>query len=172
MLKFYDHAVTFVEFPDEIALCVNITNCPCCCEGCSEPWLKEDIGEPLTEQAIDMLITAHPGCTTFGLMGGDRDHKEIARISDYIHKKYQMKVGFYSGADEVDQKLINFVDFYKVGRWIKPQGDESTWSSQVCGPINFPFSNQKYFEKHDGKLIDATYKFRQTPLGRLSRYVL
>ena len=34
MLKVYDVAVTMSEFPDEITLAVNISNCPGMCDGC------------------------------------------------------------------------------------------------------------------------------------------
>ena len=58
MLKYWnqDTTVTFSEFPDEVTLCVNISNCPGMCENCSEAYLQGDIGEYLTNDAIDTLI--------------------------------------------------------------------------------------------------------------------
>lgn len=126
MLKFYGSAVTFSEFPDEIALCVNISNCPCKCKGCSETFLREDIGVYLTNEKIQELVDANPGCTVFGLLGGDINHSDIIRISEYIHKNTNLKLGFYSGEDYLDINLIPYVDFYKIGRWIMPKGDPAT----------------------------------------------
>ena len=38
-MKYTDTQVTFSEFPDEIALCINISNCPWHCPGCHSPEL-------------------------------------------------------------------------------------------------------------------------------------
>lgn len=126
MLKVYDYAITFSEFPDEIALCLNISNCPCHCEGCSENYLKEDIGKELTHELIDELMIKYKdyGITLIGFMGGDRDHKEILQMLNYIKAKYQLKVGVYSGLDYIDLDLINVLDYYKIGRFILPKGEE------------------------------------------------
>ena len=34
MLKYVDSQITFREIPDEITLCINISNCPFRCKGC------------------------------------------------------------------------------------------------------------------------------------------
>ena len=47
MLKYVDTLVSFQEVPDEISLCINISNCPCHCDGCHSPYLADDIGEYL-----------------------------------------------------------------------------------------------------------------------------
>jgi anaerobic ribonucleoside-triphosphate reductase activating protein len=49
MLKYVDTAVTFAEFPNEVSLCINISGCPCCCDGCHSPYLSKDIGEHSAE---------------------------------------------------------------------------------------------------------------------------
>ena len=49
MLKYFDYSVTFAEFPDEVSLCVNLSNCPNKCEKCSESWLAQDIGTVLNK---------------------------------------------------------------------------------------------------------------------------
>ena len=173
MLKYYDTAVTMSEFPDEISLCVNITNCPGLCEGCSEPWLRKDIGTLLTNDEIDRLVALHPGCSVFGLMGGDIDHDDVGRVARYVHEKYpHLKVGFYSGFDYIDLSLVPVIDCYKIGQWIQPSGSPSEWWKQRCGSLCFTFSNQRYFEIRDNKIIDATNKFGNTPIGDLRRYIV
>ena len=37
--------VTFSEFPNEISLCINISQCVCNCSGCHSSYLAEDIGD-------------------------------------------------------------------------------------------------------------------------------
>ena len=172
MLKYYDIAVTFSEFPDEIALCVNITSCPCHCAGCSEPWLHQDIGQPLDDNALQELLDKHPHCTVFGLMGGDADHQDVRRIAEYVHAHSNMKVGFYSGYDYINMALVPYIDYYKVGRWIAPMGEEKDWHLRSCGPLQFPFTNQKFFRREGDKLIDCSYLFRTHPLNDLSRYIV
>ena len=44
MLKYVDTKVTFAEVPNEISLCINISNCPCKCHNCHSSYLAEDIG--------------------------------------------------------------------------------------------------------------------------------
>ena len=172
MLKYYDTAVTFAEFPDEIALCINISNCPCRCSHCSEPWLREDIGVELTAEEILRLLKANPHCTVIGLMGGDADHDDVIRIIDCIRANSNIKVGFYSGLDCIDMRIALRVDFYKIGRWIAPEGDPKDWHKRSCGPLVFPFSNQRYFECRGAQLYDATEKFRKAPLNDLQRYIV
>lgn len=179
MLKVYDSAVTFTEFPDEVTLCVNISNCPGGCDNCSEPWLREDVGTPLTEEEIDKLIGEHPGITVFGLMGGDNDHNDVARIANYIHSKYSsLKVGMYSGRDFLNMKLLECLDLYKIGRWITPKGPVEEWHKTNNGVLQFPWSNQLLFEKFYNPLlkeytwINTTSKFRKQPLGDPKRYII
>lgn len=173
MIKYCEHTITFAEFPDEIALCVNISNCPGTCEACSEPYLRQNIGTELTDEQIDYLILSNPGITLFGFMGGDSDHKDIIRAAKHIKEFFpNIKIGMYSGRDSLDLDLIPYLDCYKIGRFILPKGPVEEWSKQNCGPLVFPFSNQLYFEKHEGNLVNATYKFRQHIISDLSKYIL
>ena len=173
MLKVYDSAITFAEFPDEITLAVNISNCPGMCDGCSEPWLLEDVGEELTEDKIDSLIAEHPDITVFGLMGGDSDHDDVARIADYIHGKYpKLKVGMYSGREFLNMKLLECLDLYKIGRWIMPKGPASEWHLTNNGVLQFPWSNQLLFEKLGDRWYNATWKFRKEKIGNPARYII
>lgn len=175
MLKYWepDTSVTFSEFPDEIALCVNITNCPGMCKNCSEPWLLEDKGILLTDKEIDKLISKYPDCTLFALMGGDRDHIAVIGIANYIHLKYpQIKVGMYSGRDYLDMNLLKCLDAYKIGRWITPEGPIEDWPKTNNGPLVFPWSNQLYFVKEGDNWVNKTHLFRKNPLGNLNHYII
>lgn len=172
-LKYYDYATTFSEFPDEIALCVNISGCPCHCDNCSESWLRPWVGTLLTNDEIDRLIKENDDITLFGLMGGDSNYEDCIRITNYIHEKYPgLKVGIYSGRDWLDLELAKVIDIYKIGRWINPTGPVDEWHQTNNGVLQFPWSNQLYFEKIDGKLVNTTYKFRKEKVGNPARYII
>lgn len=124
MLKFVDTAVTFSEFPNEISLCINISNCPNKCKNCHSAYLQEDIGTVLDLQHLINLIDANKGITCIGLMGGDRHPEEIDDIAQMIKAYYpELKVGWYSGNDEISKDIdkSNF-DFIKVGSYIEKLG--------------------------------------------------
>ena len=53
-MKYLNTEIGFIEFPNEISLLINITNCPFHCEGCHSPELWENIGIELTKQVKAM----------------------------------------------------------------------------------------------------------------------
>ncbi len=173
-LKYYDVAITMSEFIDEIALCVNITGCPCHCDNCSEPYLRPYVGTLLTNEEIDKLIRENPGITVFGLMGGDSNYEDCIRVTNYIHSKYpKLKVGIYSGRDWLDLELAKVIDIYKIGRWIQPNMSQpETWKDHTWGPLVWPVSNQLYFVKVGNKLVNMTYRFREKPIGNWAQYII
>lgn len=175
MLKYWkpDTSITFAEFPDEICLAVNISNCPGMCEECSEEYLQGDIGDYLTNEEIDTLIKEHSDITVFGLMGGDSEHKDVVRIANYIHEKYpNIKVGMYSGREFLNMELLNCLDLYKIGRWIPPKGPVEDWHKYNWGPLVFPYSNQLLFEKIGGMWFNITYKFRKEVINNPERFII
>ena len=55
MLKYTTAQVTFRELPDEVTLCINISNCPIHCPECHSKELWGDIGTDLTiEEFLDI----------------------------------------------------------------------------------------------------------------------
>ena len=122
MLKYYDYAIVFEEVPDEITLALNISNCPGMCDGCSEPWLLQDVGTELTTEELDKLIGLNPHITCVGFMGGDNDHEAVYELTKYIHDTYHtIKVAMYSGREYLNLKLAQVLDYYKIGRFIMPK---------------------------------------------------
>lgn len=158
MLKYVDTLVSFSEVPDEITLCINISNCPCHCIGCHSSYLAEDIGEKLTLDKIYKLIENNEGITCICFMGGDSSPKEIDMFARCIKDLYDIKVAWYSGRQELNKDILleNF-DFIKLGPYI-----------EELGPLNSKTTNQKMYKivhnhYEDGtagyKLEDITYKF-------------
>ena len=149
MVKYTDTAITFEEVPDEISVCINISNCPNNCEGCHSSYLKEDIGDPLNEDAIDKIIDTTHGITCICFMGGDRDPEEVNRLANYVRNKSNLKICWYSGKQDLSDKieLKNF-DYIKLGPYIPEKG-----------PLNVKTTNQKLFAIQNEKMTDVTSRF-------------
>ena len=95
MLKYVDTKVTFSEVPDEISLCINISNCPCHCKNCHSPYLAEDIGEPLDLQHLTNLIDSNKGITCVCIMGGDANSSDVDDIAQDIKEYYPKQYDEY-----------------------------------------------------------------------------
>ena len=150
MLKYVDSKVVFAEIPDEITLAINISNCPCHCEGCHSPYLAEDIGEPLDLQHLTNLIDSNRGITCVCIMGGDANPSEVDDIAQDIKEYYpELKVGWYSGRQELskDIELSNF-DFIKLGPY-----------KEEFGPLNSKTTNQRFYKVNGKELVDITSRF-------------
>ena len=148
MLKFLETLVTFSEVPDEISLCINITNCPCHCPDCHSKHLWTDTGEELTESTLIHLINKNKHISCVCLMGGDADVQSVNNLAKVI-KNNNLKSAWYSGQAKIHKDIdINNFDYIKVGPYIKERG-----------PLNNPNTNQVLFNIVDGNLIDITNKF-------------
>ena len=89
MLLVYSHAISLLEVPNEISLCLNISECPCKCKGCSEPYLQESRGTPLTIEFLNRLLDKYKNynLTCISFMGGDSDHIYLLDILKYVKDK-------------------------------------------------------------------------------------
>ncbi len=157
MLKYVETKVTFSEIPDEITLCINISNCKCKCKNCHSPYLTNNVGNDLTDKVIDALILKNEGISCICFMGGDSAPHDIKHLAMYIKKKYpKLKVAWYSGKELIPLRItlnIHNFDFIKLGPY-----------KEEYGPLNFPTTNQRLYKvnissskKYD--LEDITYKF-------------
>lgn len=150
MIKYVDAKVVFAEILDEITLAINISNCPCHCEGCHSSYLAEDIGEPLDLQHLTDLIDRNKGITCVCIMGGDANPSEVDDIAQDIKEYYpELKVGWYSGRQELSKDIdLNNFDVIKLGPYI-----------EELGPLDNKTTNQRIYEVHEGKLKDVTSRF-------------
>lgn len=137
-MKYTDTQVVFEEIPDEITLCVNISNCKFHCPDCHSKHLWEDIGYELNETSIDYLIDKNKGVSCICFMGhgnfdGWIEMKEYAR---YIKKNHNdMKVALFSGNDILPLDELQEFDYIKTGRYISE-----------LGPLNSPSTNQRMYK--------------------------
>ena len=158
-MKYCETAITFSEVPDEVTLCINISNCPCHCKGCHSAYLAEDIGEELTFEVLDFLIKKNEGITCVAFMGGDVEPATVNDLASYVKESYpNVKTAWYSGRQELskDIEIKNF-NAIKLGPYI-----------EELGPLNSKTTNQRFYEvlqavDVEGKLYyglsDVTYKF-------------
>ena len=155
MLKYVDTKVVFQEVPNEITLAIDISNCPCHCEGCHSSYLADDIGEPLDLQHLTDLIDSNRGISCVCIMGGDANPSEVDDIAQDIKEYYpELKIAWYSGRQELskDINLENF-DYVKLGPYIKDKG-----------PLNSLTTNQRFYKViHTSVpstlLVDQTHLF-------------
>lgn len=152
MLRYTEAEITFAEIPDEISLCINISNCPCHCEGCHSSYLAQDIGKELNEDELTHLIDRNKGISCVAFMGGDASPHEIHTLAMYIREHYpNLKIAWYSGREQIHIRaalnLQNY-DYIKIGPYMPDRG-----------PLNNPNTNQKFFKITNGELENITYKF-------------
>lgn len=157
MLKYVDTKVVFQEVPDEVTLAINISNCPCHCEGCHSPYLAEDIGTELTIEELTTLGTETEGITCICFMGGDSDPKRINKLAKWVTEELDLKVAWYSGRqyipDEIDIKNFHYI---KIGPYIPKLGglDKET-TNQIMYRVDYNFNSNTYITR------EITYKFRK-----------
>jgi anaerobic ribonucleoside-triphosphate reductase activating protein len=128
MLRFLETKVVFREIPDEITLSINITNCPIRCKDCHSKHLWENVGSDLTITKLNHLITENKGITCICFMGGDSDTNYLNNLAKYIKSNYNIKVGWYSGQDTIDNMInLEYFDYIKIGHFNgKPLNDKDT----------------------------------------------
>lgn len=151
-MKYVDTLVSFSEIPDEITLCINISNCPNKCEGCHSPWLQGNIGIELNNYELYDIINKNSGISCVCFMGGDSNPEEINDLAIKIKSK-NLKVGWYSGNSEISDKInIKNFDYIKIGPYLKDKG-----------PLSDKNTNQKMYKiihfTGMNSLKDITYKF-------------
>lgn len=155
MLKYIDTKVVFAEIPDEITLAINISGCPCHCKGCHSAYLAEDIGEPLHEDSLKILIEKNKGISCVVFMGGDSEPSTINKLAEFVKEMYpKIKIAWYSGRPHISLEIdISNFDFVKVGSYEEDKG-----------PLNKRTTNQRFYKvihasTEKSELYDITYKF-------------
>ena len=138
MLKYVNYDIVFQEFPDEVTLAINLSLCPNGCPGCHSAYLKDDIGEELTEERLFALLDDVEGeVTCVGFMGGDNDPAAVERLAQAVKQRFgdRLKTGWYSGRDEwpADRAAFNYV---KLGPYRAEQG-----------PLKSPTTNQRLYRR-------------------------
>lgn len=140
-------SVVLEEIPDRVSLAVDISNCTGLCEGCHSPFLRKDIGEKLTLDAVRALLDDNFGVNCFLLLGEGNDHTALINLAVDIRKAYPaLELALYSGRESVEDEIYRVFDYVKVGPY-----------RSSYGPLNNPATNQRLYRVH-----------HQLPAGRKS----
>ena len=126
-------SVVLEEIPDRVSLAVDISNCRGNCVGCHSPFLKEDIGEPLTPAVIDALVRDNFGVDCFLFLGEGRDGETLMALAAHV-RSLGLFPALYSGRSEVEDAVWQAFDYVKVGPY-RPE----------CGPLNSNTTNQRLY---------------------------
>ena len=171
MLKYTTAQVTFREIPDEITLCINISNCPIHCPDCHSKELWNNVGIELTPKEFNHLIEENKGITCICFMGGYwPDIYKLLETWKYQYNKKPLflpfKLGWYTGISDIKtffnskeshfwSNFIRWIKYVKFGQYIKE-----------LGPLDSPTTNQRFYKAKDVYLLDPldyyediTYKF-------------
>nr|DAU84736.1 MAG TPA: anaerobic ribonucleoside-triphosphate reductase activating protein [Caudoviricetes sp.] len=162
MLKYTDAKVVMAEVPNEITLAINISGCPCHCNGCHSAYLAEDIGIPLNEKTLQVLIDKNKGVSCIAFMGGDNSPYDILKLAKWVKENTVLAVAWYSGRQEIAKEItqnLKWFNYIKIGPYI-----------EEFGPLDCKTTNQKFYEVIPLKeyysngsrlfgLDDITYKF-------------
>ena len=159
MLKYHNFDIVFQEIPDETTLAINITGCPYKCPGCHSPHLREDTGEPLTQEALLSILERYgEDITCICIMGGDARPLEVQALAGWIKRDLHLRSAWYSGSETLlpGVDVLNF-DYIKIGPYI-----------EAAGGLKSPATNQRLYRVgEDGRLADITSLFQKQnkPLG-------
>lgn len=150
-------SVVFEEIPDKVTLMLEISQCQNNCVGCHSPWLRNDIGEPLTPTALGELLVKNDGVNCVLFSGEGADHDYLAYMASIAHKygDGKLEVGVYSGREDLGddaKKYEKVFDYIKVGPYM-----------EQYGPLNKETTNQRLYhivrDDSETKWIDITNKF-------------
>jgi anaerobic ribonucleoside-triphosphate reductase activating protein len=152
MLKYVNTGIVFQEIPDEVTLAINISNCPCRCPGCHSQYLWEDIGLPLTSDALDDMIARYgQDITCIAFMGGDANPRAVAQLAQYVHEVHpEFHVAWYSGRIRLPAAVrATDFDYIKIGPYIRH-----------LGPLKERTTNQRLYRiLPTGEQQDITSRF-------------
>ena len=149
MIKYVPEMTSVVmeEIPDRVTLAVDISNCRGNCKGCHSPFLREDIGEPLTEEVIRKLVGENFGVNCFLFLGEGQDPETLVTLAACV-RKLGLEAALYSGRTELEPSLQEAFDYIKTGPYIPAKG-----------PLNQPTTNQRLYHRVEGEWVDITSRF-------------
>ncbi len=137
--------IVLEEIPDKVTLAVEITNCQGSCPGCHSPFLRKDIGEELTEKALDAMLDDNFGVNCLLFLGEGNDRGALLRLAAYIRThRPGLELALYSGRTSVEKEITEMFDYVKIGPYIAERG-----------PLNERTTNQRLYRRG----VDITSRF-------------
>ena len=151
MLRYVDTDIVFQELPDEVTLAVNLSGCPCRCPGCHSKHLWADVGEPLTEGAVECLLARQrQEVTCISLMGGDAEPQEVDRLAAWLRRRFpRLRIAWWSGRSLLSPQVnLANLDYVKLGPYLSH-----------LGSLKSRRTNQRLYRVVQGRLHDITSVF-------------
>lgn len=156
MIKYVPEMTSVVleEIPDRVTLAVEISNCRGNCTGCHSPFLRQDVGAPLTPAVIDALVRDNFGVNCFLFLGEGQDPETLLALAAHV-RALGMPAALYSGRAEVEEAVWAAFDYVKLGPYLPERG-----------PLNDRNTNQRLYralgpeETETADLVKAGRKFR------------
>lgn len=152
LLKYSNYDVVFQEVPGEVALAINITQCPHHCDGCHSAVLAGDFGNYLKDDIGSILKQYGDYITCVLLMGGDQHMSDLVSVLRRIKRETKLKTGVYSGSDDFGlfEPAFPYLDFLKIGPYKKE-----------LGGLTSSNTNQRFYRKENGEWVDRTQLFQR-----------
>lgn len=148
-MRLASYDIVFSEIPGEVTLALNLSECPCHCEGCHSTHLWDSTGEVLDETLMEGLLSQYGNSVScVCLMGGDREPAEAARMGQII-KKHGLKSAWYSGREQMPP--LDAFDYVKLGAYTPSRGGLDT-----------PGTNQRMLKIVGDATEDITHLMRKT----------
>lgn len=140
MIKYVPQLTSVVleEIPDKLSLAVEISRCRGNCPGCHSPFLQTDIGQELTPEVVDRLLSDNFGTDCFLFLGEGQDPEALVDLSSYVRSK-GLLTALYSGRADVEDVIWENFDYVKVGPYV-----------ESLGPLNNPSTNQRLYRVSRG----------------------
>lgn len=162
MIRYISHALTFAEVPDEVTLCLNVSNCPHRCPGCHSPELREDVGRDLLEALPGLLVKYGNDITCVCFMGEGNDMEALCQCLAMV-RRHGLLTCLYTGCQKPSAVLraIPYLDYLKLGPYDSSLGGlASPSTNQRMYRLTFEPSNPGYPSFHD-----ITWKFQPRDLS-------
>lgn len=159
-LPVVSEGITLAEIPNRLAVYFEIGNCTLHCKGCHSKHLWDSMKDDCTDSLNDIMYYVdryyETGANAILFMGGLRSSNvpPLKFITCILRPLYEKgyDIGLYDGGewDGWIEKASRYCKWVKVGPYIEKLGglDNST-------------TNQRFYEKIDGKFVDKTTDYFQ-----------
>lgn len=157
-LYLFNYAVSMQEVPNEISLTIGLYDCPFHCEGCHSPSAQKsgaEEGAPLLDKDYFVnLLRANHKVSVVTFFGGDTNPEALIELLSEARSR-DYKTCLYTGATKVSSRLLEHLDFVKVGPY-----------QEAAGPLTSNTTNQRMYmrtrrtgKKLEEAFLDITHKF-------------
>lgn len=136
-LKYVDEMICFQEVPNETTISFSISNCPYRCKGCHSSYLQSDCGIPLLD-IIESRIEFYTNLITCVLFMGGDDSAQVDELISCLQicKQHKLKTALYSGASNINNDILNYLDYIKIGPYV-----------ESLGALQSKTTNQRFYKK-------------------------